>query len=269
MQPDQNNSLEPHNEPVQEPIQEQQEQEPQSKATEDKNYFEAFYTSTLGIFAALVVIAIIFFAGMGLVYWGHKGYLRWFSTDGMVEIGECGYYYSPQRASFYKVHPNRCVLENCHDLKLNQGDTIGVVRVRKNQYRYVNLNTLSFINDKSYFKADLFRDGRALAIANDSLYIIAPNGQTITSEPCDWVYAGIQELSYMKEIDSYYQDVYTGMRTYEDIHGRLGLMSADYKRLTPALYSEITAESDSIFFAEYLDDSGLGVLLDINGHILK
>lgn len=58
MQPDQNNSLEPQNEQVQEPIK--------------KNYFEAFYTSTLGIFAALVVIAIIFFAGMGLVYWGHK-----------------------------------------------------------------------------------------------------------------------------------------------------------------------------------------------------
>lgn len=255
MQPDQNNSVEPQNEQVQEPIK--------------KNYFEAFYTSTLGIFAALVVIAIIFFAGMGLVYWGHKGYLRWFSTDGMVEIGECGYYYSPQRASFYKVHPNRCVLENCHDLKLNQGDTIGVVRVRKDQYRYVNLNTLSFINDKSYFKADLFRDGSALAIANDTLFIIASNGHTVTSEPCDWVYAGIQELSYMKEIDSYYQDIYTGMHTYEDIHGRLGLMSADYKRLTPALYSDITAESDSIFFAEYLDEAELYVLLDKEGHVIK
>ena len=262
--------MEPQNEQIQEPFQEQHAgQEPQSKATEDKNYFEVFYTSTLGIFAALVIIAAIIFAFMGIGYWGYKGYLRWFCTDGMIEVGECGYYYSPQRASFYKVYPNRRVLDNCSDLQFNQEDTIGIVCVRTNQFRYLNLNNLSFLNDKSYFRADLFRNGNAMAIANDTLYIIAPDGHTVSSEPCDWIYAGIHELSYMKETDSYFQDIYTGMYTYEDIHGNYGLMSADYKRLTLALYSDITAEADSLFFAEYLTGSGIGVLLDINGNIIK
>ena len=268
MQPDKNNQN-PHEEQVQNPT---EEQNANSNVTE-KNYFEIVYSSVLGFFCAISVFAFVIFCLMGLGYWGYKGYLRWFSTDGMVKVGECGYYYSPQRASFYKVHPNRRILSSCHDLEFNQEDTIGIVRVRKKQYRYVNLNTLSFINDKSYYLADLFRDGRAMALANDTLHILSPDGSLISSEPSYFVYSSIRELTYVKEItdkdgDTYYKDVPTGVHIYEDANGNYGLMSADYTRLTPALYSDITVESETVLFAEYLD-SGLGVLMDLNGVIIK
>ena len=68
--------------------------------------------------------------------------------------------------------------------------------------------------------------------------------------------------------DIFYQDVPTGMYTYEDAWHRLGLMSGDFVRLTPPLFSDITAESKDVFFAEYLD-SGLGVLINRKGTIIK
>ena len=248
------------------------EQKPETKNSDEKNYFEIAYTSVLGFCCALLAFVVILLAIAGIGYLIDKGYNRWFSTDGMIEVGECGYYYDIRRGAFYKIHPNRCVLKGCKDLEFNEGDTIGVVRVRKNQYRYINLNTLTFINTEHYFRADLFREGRAIAVANDTLYIIAPDGQIISSEPSSWVYSYMEEITFSdwsdREDGSYYNEIATGVYMYRDINYRYGLMSADFRRLTPAVYSDITAESKDVFFCEYME-SGLGVLIDRNGKILK
>ena len=248
------------------------EQKHETKASDEKNYFEIVYTSVLGFCCALLAFAVIILAIAGVGYLIDKGYKRWFSIDGMVEVGECGYYYDVRRGAFYKVHPNRCIIKGCKELEFNEGDTIGVVRVRKNQYRYINLNTLTFINTEHYFRAELFREGRAIAVANDTLYIIATDGQIISSEPSSWVYSYMEGITFSdwsdREDGSYYNEIATGVYKYRDINYRYGLMSADFRRLTPAVYSDITAESKDVFFCEYMD-SGLGVLIDRNGKILK
>ncbi len=248
------------------------EQKPETKASGEKNYFEIVYTSVLGFCCALLAFAAIILAIAGVGYLIDKGYNRWFSTDGMVEVGECGYYYDIKRSAFYKIHPNRCMLKDCKDLEYNEGDTIGVVRIRENQYRYINLNTLTFLDTRHYFRADLFRNGRAMAVADDTLYVISPEGKIISSEAAGWVYSYVEEITFSdwsdREDGSYYNEIATGVYEYRDIHFRYGLMSADFKRLTPAIYSNITAESKDVFFCEYLD-SGLGVLVDRNGKILK
>ena len=198
------------------------EQKPETKVSEEKNYFEIAYTSVLGFCCALLAFAAILLAIAGVGYLIKKGYNRWFCTDGMVEVGECGYYYDIRRGSFYMIHPNRCILRGCRDLEVNEGDTIGVVRVRKNQYRYINLNTLTFLNTKHYYRADLFRDGRAIAVANDTLYVIDSEGQTISSELADWVYSYMEEITFTdwadKDDGSYYDEIATGVYKYRDIH---------------------------------------------------
>lgn len=263
------------NKPVQQEGADQEpprEQNPETKVSKEKDYFEIVYSSVLGFLCALLVFVAILFAIAGIVNLFDKGYERWLSSDGMVEVGECGYYYNTGRCAFYKIHPNRCILKGCKDLEFNEGDTIGVVRICENQYRYINLNTLTFLDTRHYFRADLFRNGRAMAIADDTLYVISPEGKIISSEAAGWVYSYVEEITFSdwsdREDGSYYNEIATGVYEYRDIHFRYGLMSADFKRLTPAIYSNITAESKDVFFCEYLD-SGLGVLIDRNGKILK
>mgnify|MGYP006988901925 CR=1 FL=1 len=262
-------------EPQKEKVEEQVTEPVKTKSTnisDKKDWFDIIYNSVLGFLCALLVFVAILFAIAGIVYLFDKGYERWLSSDGMVEVGECGYYYNTRRCAFYKIHPNRCILKGCKDLEFNEGDTIGVVRICENQYRYINLNTLTLLDTRHYFRADLFRNGRAMAVADDTLYVISPEGKIISSEAAGWVYSYVEEITFSdwsdREDGSYYNEIATGVYEYRDIHFHYGLMSADFKRLTPAIYSNITAESKDVFFCEYLD-SGLGVLVDRNGKILK
>lgn len=238
----------------------------------DKDYFDLVFFSVLGFICAIVVLAFAISCLIGLGYLGYKGYDYWLSTESKIEVGESGYYYDMQKGAFYKVHPNRCVLDGCEDLKYIAGDTIGIVCVSNNKYRYINLNTLTFLNNMHYSRATLFKDGKATALANDTLYVISPDGQVISSEPSNWVYSYVRELTYKdrsnREDDLYYHDTPTGVYMYCDANYRYGLMSSDFKRLTPAIYSEITPQSVDVFFCEYMD-SGLGVLIDRNGKTIK
>lgn len=248
------------------------EQKPEINASEKKDYFEIAYTSVLGFLCAILVFVAILFAIAGIGYLIKQGYNRWFCTDRMVKVGEKGYYYNAEKGAFYKIYPNRCALEGCKDLVFYEGDTIGVVQANRNQYRYINLNTLTFINEKSYYRADLFRDGRAVALSGDTLYVIAIDGHIVSSELSNWVYSEIEEITYYdrSEIDGliYYNEISTGVYKYRDVYNRYGLMSSDFKRLTPALYTDIVAKSKDIFFCEYLDSS-LGILIDKYGKIVK
>lgn len=88
-----------------------------------------------------------------------------------------------------------------------------------------------------------------------------------------WIYSSIEEITYSQYTEDsdgycYYKDISTGMYMYEDAHHHYGLMSKDFVWLTKPLFSNITALSEDVFFAEYLD-SGLGILLNKNGQIIK
>lgn len=271
MQPDQNNSVEPQNERVEEQAPEPVKKETSSQSNE-KNWFEIVYTSVLGFFAAIAVILLSLFLLVGLGYWCYEGYCRWFSTAGMYEVGNNGYYYDLEHQCFVKPMPNRRVLEGCRSLESND-DSIGVACFGQNDYRYINLNTLSVLNNRSYYRAELFRDGRALALAKDTLYLISTDGKTIKEEASTWIYCSIEEVTYSQYTEDsdgigYYKDVHTGMYMYEDAYHHYGLMSKDFVKLTEPLFSNITAQSEEVFFAEYLD-SGLGILINKDGQIVK
>lgn len=258
----------------QEPLREKSsEQKPKPMESSEKDYFDIVYSSVLGFLCAISMFVLILFSIAGLGYLGYKGYVKWFSTDGMRKVGTYGYYYDIKHGCFVKPMPNRRILDGFQYLVQNGYDSIGIVRMDNNLYRYINFNTLTYLNDQQYYRAELFNNGKAMAITEDSLYHISTDGKTVCAESSMCVYASIKELNYEEietDDDGYYytKEKPTGMLVYEDAHHSYGLMSAEFKRLTPAVYSDITAESKDVFFCEYLD-SGLGVLVDRTGKILK
>lgn len=250
-----------------------QEQKPETKVSDEKNYFDIVYSSVLGFLCAISVFLLILFSIACLGYLGYKGYVKWFSTDGMRKVGTNGYYYDIKHGCFVKPMPNRRILDGFQYLVQNGYDSIGIVRMENDLYRYINFNTLTYLNDQQYYRAELFHNGKAIAITEDSLYHISTDGKTVCAESSMCVYASIKELNYVEiesDEDGYYyaKEKPTGLLIYEDAHHNYGLMSADFTRLTPADYSEITAESKDVFFCEYLD-TGLGVLIDRTGLMLK
>ena len=254
----------------QEPL---QKQKSETKASDEKNYFDIVYSSVLGFLCAISIFLLILFSIAGLGYWGYKGYVKWFSTDGMTKVGTKGYYYDIKHGCFVKSMPNRRILEGFQYVEHNGCDSIGIVRMDNDLFRYINFNTLTFLNDQQYYRAELFHNGKAIAITEDSVYHISMDGKTICAESAICVYASIMELSYEEvepDEDGYYyaKEKPTGLLIYEDAHHNYGLMSADFVRLTPPDYSDITAKSKDIYFCEFLDSS-LGVLIDRNGKILK
>ena len=236
------------------------------------DWFKTVYTSVLGLFAAIAVVLFFLFMIAGLGYWCYEGYCRWFSTEGMYEVGTCGYFYDMEHQCFVKPMPNRRFLEGCISLQSND-DSIGVVCFGENDYRYINLNTLTFLNNRSYYRAELFKNGHALALANDTLYMISTDGTTVKEETSTWIYTSIEEITYTQYHEdadgySYYKDINTGVYLYEDAFHHYGLMSNHFVKLTEPVFSDITAISVNVFFGEYMD-SGLGVLIDKNGKVLK
>lgn len=254
-----------------EKVQEEKVQEDKERTSND--WYDCVKSAILGGFVALAEVAFGVLMLLGIFYLLTVGYNRWFSTDGLIEVGERGYYYDPANDCFVKPMPNRRVLEGCLSLKYEDGDTIGIVLVRNGKYRYVNLNNLTFINEQSYEYADLFRNDVAIALANDTIYHISTEGKILSSEPSTWIYGSVEEITYMqKEIDSdgvvIIEEIPTGVFMYENKNGNYGLMSSDYVRLTPALYSKISAKSKDVFFCEYFE-SKMGCLIDKNGNYIK
>lgn len=259
-------------ESVQESVDEEV-QEKTSDSTSEKDWFKIVKDAVFGFFYGLagVILTLTMFLGFFYLLW--EGYDRCFNTDGLIEVGERGYCYDPINECFVKPMPNRRVGKGCSDIYYGPGDTIGVVRVGENEYRYINFNTLSFIDDKKYFRADVFRNGVAIALRYDTLYHISAAGRIISSEPSTWIYDSVEEILYIKEeididADIVYKEIATGVFMYKDINGYYGLMSSDFKRLTPAHFSDITAKSKDVFFCEYFE-SGMGCLIDKNGNYIK
>lgn len=249
------------------------ETENENAEKETKDWFEIVKDATFGFFYAVGGILLVILFLYCTYYWMAMGYDRWLSTEGLIGVGERGYYYDPGNDCFVKPMPNRRVLEGCLTLECEDGDTIGIVKVHRGKYRYVNLNTLTFINEHSYEHAGQFRCGIAMAISNDTIYHVSANGRIISSEPSTWIYGSVENITYFQEEtdsdgDSFTEEVSTGLLKYEDVSGNYGLMSSDFVRLTPALYSDITAKSKEVFFCEYID-SGMGCLIDKNGNFIK
>ena len=245
---------------------------PKSNTSSQTNWFQVVYTSVLGFLAAIAVAAVILFLLSGVVYWCYEGYCRWFSTDNLEAVGPHGNYYDLTHHCFVKPYPNRRVLEGCYSLDYEDGDSIGVVCVGANKYRYVNLNNLTFLNDHIYYSAALFHDGRAFALSRDTLFVLSCDGETIKEESSSWIYRSVEEIQlpdfYEDAEDEFYREIPTGVFTYGDAYGNYGLMSSDFVKLTEPLFSNITAKSKDVFFCEYLD-SGFCILVDRNGKIIK
>ena len=246
-------------------------QDSAEKATKD--WFEIVKSVVLGFFFALAEGAMSALILMGIGYLLISGFNRWLSTDGFIEVGEHGYYYDPENDCFIKPMPNRQVLKGCYSFKCEDGDTIGIVKTHKGKYRYVNVNNLTFINDQFYDCAGLFENGVAMAMANDTIYHISTDGKALSSEPSTWIYASISEINFFtynidSDDDDFREIKPTGIFMYEDVNGNYGLMSSDFVRLTPALYSSIEAKSKEVFFCEYFD-SGIGCLIDKDGNHIK
>ena len=251
----------------------EQVQEQTSNPSSEKDWFNIVYSSTLGFSWAIGQIMFVMITSFIFLILMKVCINRWICTDYFIEVGENGYCYDPIYKCLVKPMPNRRIIKGCMDIEYNPGDTIGVVQVGENEYRYVNFNTLSFINDKKYFRADVFRDGTAIAIANDTIYHISTTGKTVSTEPSERVYGSVEEITVSQEVtdsDGYpfTIEVQTGLFKYGDINGNYGLMTHEFVPLTKPLYSDITAISKGVFFCEYLE-SGLGVLVDNEGHVIK
>ena len=261
-------------EQVQENIPEQSKvtNEEQEPVPSKKDWFDVMYKSALGILAAIGTI--LFYACIigGGIYWIHRGYVRLLSTDDMTPVGTCGYYYDLENDCFVKPYPNRRVLKGCKSINYNDDDTICVAWMGYDKYRYVNMNSLTFINETTYSHAGLFRDGSAIAFANNSIYRVMPDGSATVIEKPDGLYTSIEELEYMKPSKDdcdylAYREISTGIYMYKSTNGRCGLMSSEFVRLTEPLFVDITAQSESVFFCEYFEE--LGVLMDKNGKVIK
>lgn len=244
--------------------------EEQTQKPSKKDWFDVMYKSALGILAAIGTI--LFYACIigGGIYWIHRGYVRLFSTDDMTPVGTRGYYYDLENPCFVKPYPNRRVLKGCKSINYTDGDTLCVASMGNNKYKYVNMNTLTFVNETTYNHATVFRDGSAIAFANDTIYNVKPDGTTTAIEQTDGLYTFIEKLDYMKLTEDdfpIYQEVSTGIYMYQSTNDRFGLMSSDFIRLTEPLFVDITAKSDNVFFCEYFE--GLGVLIDRNGNVIK
>ncbi len=247
--------------------------EEQAQDPSKKDWFDVMYKSALGVLAAIGTI--LFYACVigGGIYWIHRGYVRLFCTDDMTPVGTCGYYYDFGNACFVKPCPNRRVLKGCKSINYNEGDSICVSWMGgDDRYKYLNMNTLKFINETTYSHAGLFRDGSAIAFANDSIYRVMPDGSATVIELPDGLYTSIEELEYMKHSEDdgdylAYREISTGIYMYKSTSGRYGLMSSEFIRLTEPLFVNITAQSESVFFCEYFEE--LGVLIDRNGNVIK
>lgn len=244
-----------------------------SNSPTGKDWFEPVCSFSLGLFCALAMVVGGLFFLKGICGYISIGYDRWFCTEGFIEVGERGYCYDPRNKCLVKPIPNRRVIKGCIDIDYRAGDTIGVVQFGENEYRYVNFNTLSFINENKYFRADVFRNGTAMALANDTVYHISPTGKTITAEPSNWVYGSVEEITFSHEESdsdgySYTKEERTGILKYEDVYGNFGLMTNEFVPLTNPIFSSITAISKDVIFCEYLE-TALGVLIDKEGHIIK
>lgn len=250
-----------------------QETEQESAEEGTKDWFEIVKSAVLGFFFAMVEVAIGGLMLIGVCHFLIAGYNRWLSTDGLIKVGENGYYYDPENDCFIKPMPNRRFLEGCITLSYEDGDPIGIVLTYKGKYRYVNVNNLTFTNEQSYDYAGIFRDGAAIALANDTIYHISSEGKILSSEPSTWIYGSVEEIAYFqKEVDcdgdTFTEEIPTGIFKYEDANGNYGLMSSNFVRLTPAVYSDITAKSKEVFFCEYID-SRMGCLIDKSGNFIK
>ena len=247
----------------------------ESNQTPQKDYFYMVYSSVLGGTAALIVIAVFVGLLFGLCYGAKSAYDYWFCMDNLIEVGTHGYYYDDENNCFIDPKPHRRLMQGCTLYSVSDNDTIAVVITNNNKYRYINLNTLSYLNDCHYQYADAFKEGRAVAFTKDTLYYIDTQGGTIASESTSWIYNSVRPLTYsqVKEYDEYGDyvntvQIPTGIYIYEDINYYYGLMSADYVRLTQPIFSSVSALSVDAFLCEY-HNSGKVVLVNQHGEIIK
>ena len=245
---------------------------PKSNASSKTNWFQVVYNSVLGFLAAIAVAAVFLFLLSGVGYWCYEGYCRWFSTDNMEIVGTNGNYYDLAHSCFVKPMPNRRVLKGCNRLDYDDGDSIGVACVGANKYRYVNLNSLTFLDDHIYYRAELFHNGRAFALSRDTLYLLSYDGKTIQKESSSWIYRSVEEIQmtgfYDDDEGPLYREIPTGVYMYEDAYGNYGLMSSEFVKLTEPIFSNITPKSKDVYLCEYAY-SEMGILVNRNGKILK
>lgn len=253
-------------------VQEQDIVQSPENTTPQKDYFSIALSTILGGATALTVIALIIGVVIAVVFGIKFSYNRWFSMDHLVAVGNAGYYYDAEGSCFITPTPHRRIIKECTSLQYAGSDTIGIVLVQ-DYYRYLNLNTLSFLNDHKYDIAYPFHDDCAMALTNDTLYCINAHGEVITSEPANWLYTSVIPLTYsiMSEDEDGYtttKSLPTDVYMYEDINHSYGLMSSDFVRLTKPLFSNISVLTKDVFLCEYAY-SEISVLVNQHGEILK
>lgn len=262
---------------TQEPINSEMQEQDASQASTDlipqKDYFSIALSSILGGATALTIIALCVCVIIAVFFGIQFGYNRWFSMDNLVAVGNAGYYYDAENHCFVDPTPHRRVIKGCTSLQYAGSNTIGIVQMDNDKYRYLNLNTLSFLNDHKYDYAYSFHNDRAMALTNDTLYYINTQGEVINSELSNWLYLSITPLTYSvisEDEDGYTTTQYlpTNFYLYEDINHAYGLMSSNFTRLTQPLFSDISALTQNIFLCEY-EYSEISVLVNQNGEIIK
>lgn len=225
-----------------------------------------WFQISLGVFSGMFICLVPLIL---CYYFGKMVYDRWFNMDGLIEVGERGYCLDTEHECLVKPWPHRRVIKGCKELTSTGGDTIGIIQLDEEKYRYVNLNTLSYINDKTYDCAYLFEDGIALAFTKDTAYHISTTGKTISAEPLSQFDPSIEEIicSITDEDGFCVSEAPTGCFKY-NVNEKYGLMSSDSVRLTKPIFSDIKAISKDVFWCEYDERYG-GVLIDKNGKTVK
>lgn len=260
-------------EPIYPEMQEQDASQASTDLTPQKDYFSIALSTILGGATALTIIALCVGVIIAVFFGIQFGYNRWFSMDNLVAVGNAGYYYDAENHCFVDPTPHRRIIKGCTSLQYAGSDTIGIVQMDNDKYRYLNLNTLSFLNDHKYDYAYSFHNDRAMALIHDTLYYITPQGEVINSELSNWLYLSITPLTYFvksEDEDGYTttQYLHTNFYIYEDINHAYGLMSSDFTRLTQPLFSDISALTQNVFLCEY-EYSEISVLVNQNGEIIK
>lgn len=151
-------------------VQEQDIVQSPENTTPQKDYFSIALSTILGGATALTVIALIIGVVIAVVFGIKFSYNRWFSMDHLIAVGNTGYYYDAEGSCFINPTPHRRIIKECTSLQYAGSDTIGIVQVQ-DYYRYLYLNTLSFLNDHKYDIAYPFHDDCAMALTNDTLIL--------------------------------------------------------------------------------------------------
>ena len=235
------------------------------KGTAFGSALRKFSGATLGIVSALFSIGGVISVLWGIVLLCETGYDRWFGELYGEKIGNEGLVYVFCENAIMKQRPNKKILTGISDLEEINNQT-GIV-CQNGKKGIIDLNTAKFLLPARYNDIWTTTRDTVMAATDDTVYTIALSGWTVVKhEPTASFYRAIRAIYE----DDYYDRYGAELLIYEytDYTGRCGLMSKEFKKLTPAIYTTIDALSgrNDVFLCRF-DECNKDEEYDVNNCI--